>query len=105
MKVITFKSWGKISFKSAEALILQCLHLLSQSLPVSHIVVGVVLSAYCIQVNMLIKIVWKNGSAYVKLINIYLITCLVWYAFYKPLSTYLNLCLDPADLYGAFEIF
>lgn len=53
---------------------------------------------------MVINIVQINGSAYVKHINIYFIMCLVWYAFYKPLTTYLNMCLDPADLYGAFWV-
>lgn len=45
-----------------------------------------------------------NDSAYVRHINLYLITCPVWYVFYKALTTYLNMCLDPADLYGAFQV-
>lgn len=40
---------------------------------------------------MIINIVQINDSAYVKHINIYLITCLVGYAFYKPLTAYLNM--------------
>lgn len=40
---------------------------------------------------MIINIVQINGSAYVKHITIYLITCLVWYSFYTPLTAYLNM--------------
>lgn len=39
----------------------------------------------------IINIVQINDSAYVKHINIYLITCLVGYVFYKPLTAYLNM--------------
>lgn len=42
-------------------------------------------------VTMIINIVRISDSAYVKHINIYLITCLVGYVFYKPLTAYLNM--------------
>lgn len=62
-----------------------------------HVLIGVISSAYCIHVNLIIYTVQMNGLAYVKRINIYLITRLVWYAFYRFLTTYLNMSLDPAD--------
>lgn len=99
MKNHLLSSWKDFFLKCAEKLLLQCLPPLSQSFLFSHRVVGVVLSAYCIHVNMIFNIVQINSSAHVRHINIYLIICLVQYAFYKPLATCLNMCLDPADFF------